>query len=249
MTSTLSAVLITRDEALDLPACLESLAGLDAELVVLDGGSTDGTQDIAQRFGARVEHREFDAYASQKQAALDLAKNEWVLSIDADERVSPALRDEVRRLLSGRPEHAGYEIPYEVVFMGRVLRFGGLGGERHLRLFRRSAGRFVGGRLHEGIEVSGPVGRLQGRMVHIPYRDVDEYLDKLRRYTGYGARKRFEQGRRFNPLHHLLPFWEFFVRAVLRGGLLDGGPGLAYAALSSFHTWVKYLKLKELETP
>lgn len=245
---TLSAVLITRDEALDLPACLESLAGLADEIVVLDGGSTDATLDIARRSGARVSHREFDAYAPQKQAALGLATGEWVLSIDADERLSPTLREEIRALLAGTPGHAGYELPYEVVFMGRVLRFGGLGSEKHLRLFRRSAGRFVGGRLHEGIEVAGSVGRLQGRMVHIPYRDLDEYLDKMRRYTGCGARKRFEQGRRFTPLYHLLPFWEFFVRAVLRGAVLDGTPGLAYAALSSFHTWVKYLKLKELET-
>jgi len=247
MNARLSAILIVKDEAQDLPACLESLAGLADEVVVMDGGSTDATQEIARRRHARVFHREFDAYAAQKQAALEKASGDWVLSIDADERLSPQLRDEIKSVAAGEGSFAGYEIPFEVSFLGRTLRFGGLGNERHLRLFKRGAGRFVGGRLHEGVEVEGKVGLLRGRMVHVPYRDIDEYLDKMRRYTTYAAQKRLEQGRRFTPFHHLLPFWEFFARVILKLGLLDGTPGIAWAALSSFHTWVKYVKLREME--
>ncbi|MEK7742896.1 MAG: hypothetical protein AAB578_00785, partial [Elusimicrobiota bacterium] len=113
---------------------------------------------------------------------------------------------------------------------------------------RRSKGGFVGGRLHEGFEGEGKAGRLEGKMVHLPYRDIDDYLDKLRVYTTAAALKRREQGRRSSPLHHLLPFWELFHRLVLRLGVLDGTPGVAWAALSSFHTWVKYVKLREMES-
>ncbi|MEK7747420.1 MAG: glycosyltransferase, partial [Elusimicrobiota bacterium] len=221
----LSVILITREEALDLPDCLKSLQGLDAELVAVDGGSSDGTLDILRRAGARVQHREFDGFASQKQAALDLASGDWVLSIDADERLSPELRSEIDAVVSSPGGPDAYELPFEVHFLGRALRFGGLGSERHLRLFRRSKGRFVGGRLHEGIETEGMMGRLEGKMVHLPYRDIDDYLDKLRVYTTAAALKRREQGRRSSPLHHLLPFWELFHRLVLRLGVLDGTPG------------------------
>ncbi len=244
----LSVILITRDEALDLPDCLKSLKGLDAEIVAVDGGSTDGTVDILRRAGARVHHREFDGFASQKQAALDLASGDWVLSIDADERLSPELHSEIEAVILATGGPNAYELPFEVHFLGRALRFGGLGSESHLRLFRRTKGRFIGGRLHEGIETEGKAGRLEGKMVHLPYRDLDDYLDKLRVYTTAAALKRREQGRLFSPLHHLLPFWELFHRLVLRLGVLDGTPGVAWAALSSFHTWVKYVKLREMES-
>lgn len=244
----LSVILITRDEAPDLPGCLESLKGLDAEIVAVDGGSTDATLDLLRRATPRVHHRIFDGFASQKQAALDLAAGDWVLSIDADERLSPELLSEIAAVVSSEAGPDGYEIPFEVRFLGRALRFGGPGSEKHLRLFRRGRGRFTGGRLHEGIELDGEIARLEGKMVHIPYRDLDEYLDKLRVYTTAAALKRREQGRRFSPLHHLLPFWELFRRLFLRLGVLDGTPGIVWAVLSSFHTWVKYVKLREMES-
>lgn len=246
MSRTLSAVIIARDEERDLPDCLASLEGLASEVVVLDGGSGDRTLEIARARGAKTASRTFDGYASQKQAALEMATGDWVLSIDADERVSAPLGAEIRALLAAGPDKDGYEIPFEVVFMGAPLRFGGPGSERHLRLFRREKARFAGGLVHEGVEVTGPVGRLRGRMIHLPYRDVSEYLSKLDAYTTYAAEKRRAAGVRPSPLHHLLPLWEFFVRVFLRLGLLDGRRGLVWAGLSSFHTWVKYVKLAEM---
>lgn len=249
MSPRLSVIIITRNEETDLPACLESVKRLGAEIVVVDGHSSDRTREIAENAGAKVLTRDFDGYAPQKQSALDLATGDWVLSIDADERLTPELCDEIAGVCAntdGSGPH-GYEIPFRVHFMGRRLRFGGLGGERHLRLFRRSLGRFVGRRVHEGIVVEGSVGRLRGAIEHFPYRDLDEYLEKMRVYTSQAAAARREQGRRFTPLHHLLPFWEFFLRAFLRLGLLDGTPGIVWAGLSSFHTWVKYIKLRDLE--
>lgn len=127
------------------------------------------------------------------------------------------------------------------------MRFGGLGCEKHVRLFRREAGKFVGGELHEGLEVRGPIGSLSNRMVHVPYRDLGDYLDKLDRYTTLAAQKRYAAGRRFHFGHHLLPLWELFVRLVLRLGVLDGTAGVAWWGLASFHTWTKFLKLREIE--
>lgn len=248
MPAFLSAILIARDEERDLPGALESLRGLASELVVVVGAaSRDKTEAIARKAGAKVLIRAFDGYASQKQAALELATSDWVLSLDADERVSPALRDEVKSVLASGVDAAGFEIPFRVFFLGRRLRWGGLGSEKHLRLFRRSKARFVGGSLHEGVEVEGPVERLKAPINHEPYRDLSEYLAKLDAYTTLAARKRRAQGQRFKLWHHLILPWEFFVRAFLKLGLLDGQAGLVWAGLSAFHAWLKYVKLKELE--
>jgi glycosyltransferase involved in cell wall biosynthesis len=247
MTPSLSALLIAKDEERDLPACLESLKGLATEIVlVVSADTTDRTEELARAAGAKVLRRAFDDYARQRQAGLDAATSDWCLWIDPDERSTPALADEIRAALAGAPSVDAFDVPFEVVFLGRTLRWGGLGSESHVRLFRRAKARYVGGALHESLQVDGEIGRLQGRIVHEPYRDVSDYLSKLDRYTTLAAQKRFDAGRRFTPLHHLILPWEFFARAVLKLGLLDGYPGLVWAGLSAFHSWLKYVKLGEL---
>lgn len=247
MTPSLSALIIAKDEEQDLPGCLESLRGLAAEtIVVVDEATVDGTEALARAAGAQVLRRRFDDYARQRQASLYAATREWCLWIDADERVTPELAAEIRAALQRPGDAAGFLVPFEVRFLGRILRWGGLGGERHLRLFKRAAARFTGGALHEGVETSGPLGHLGGAMSHEPYRDLADYLSKLDRYTTLAAQKRLAAGRRAPPLHHLILPWEFFARAVLKLGFLDGAPGLVWAALAAFHSWLKYAKLEEM---
>ncbi|OGS00351.1 MAG: hypothetical protein A3G41_02295 [Elusimicrobia bacterium RIFCSPLOWO2_12_FULL_59_9] len=247
----LSVVIITRNEERDLPGCLDSVRAVADEIVLVDNQSTDKTLDIARQFSCKVYSRRFDHYAGQKQYAVEQARGEWVLSLDADERLSPPLREEIRRALSNGASapggNHGYYIPFEVHFLGRKLRFGGVGGENHLRLFRREAGRFTGGRLHEGVDVAGKTAHLSFPILHTPYRDLNEYFDKFNLYTSLAAQKRWEQGMRFRFYHHILLPWEFFRRAVLQLGFLDGIAGISWAGLAAFHTWVKYIKLKELE--
>lgn len=244
MTVLLSALLIAKDEERDLPGCLEALKGLvDEIVVVVSADTTDRTEDIARAAGAKVLRRAFDDYARQRQAGLDAATGEWCLWIDPDERVTPALAAEMRALLSGAPDAAAFDVPFDVVFLGRVLRWGGLGCESHVRLFRRDKARFVGGQLHESLEINGTVGRLRGKIAHQPYADISDYLSKLDRYTTLAAEKRRAAGKRFTPLHHLLLPWEFFSRAVLKLGVLDGFSGLVWAGLAAFHSWLKYVKL------
>jgi glycosyltransferase involved in cell wall biosynthesis len=244
----LSAILIAKDEERDLPGCLESLKGLATEIVVVvSDDTTDRTEEVARAAGAKTVRRKFDDYAGMRQASLDLATGDWCLWIDPDERASSKLSDEIRSALSGSPSFDSYDIPFEVVFLGRTLRWGGLGSESHVRLFRRSKSRFVGGALHEGIQVDGPEGRLHGAIVHEPYKTISEYLEKLDRYTSLAAEKRFAAGRRFTIWRHLILPWEFFARAVLKLGVLDGFPGLVWAGLSAYHSWLKYVKLGELQ--
>lgn len=248
MTPSLSALIIAKDEERDLPVCLKSLEGLASEIVVLvDDTTKDATESIAKAAGATVSRRRFDDYASQRNAALALCTKDWVLWIDADERMTPELAAEIPRAVGEAPA-AGFELPFRVRFLGRTLRWGGLGGERHLRLFSRARGKFAGGALHESLEVDGPVFTLSGAIEHEPYRDLAEYMEKLDRYTTLAARKRFEAGRRFQVWDHLRLPGEFLWRALLRLGFLDGQAGLAWAGLAAFHSWLKYAKLREMET-
>lgn len=247
MPPSLSAILIVKDEERDLPGCLDSLKGLVAEtVVVVDTLTADRTEAAAKAAGAKVLRRVFDDYARQRQASLDAATGEWCLWIDADERVTPELAAQVKNSLKEPGGAVAFHIPFEVRFLGKTLRWGGLGGEEHVRLFKRAKARFTGGALHEGLEVTGPVGRLSAPMTHEPYRDLSDYLEKLDRYTTLAAEKRFAAGKRANVLHHLLLPWEFFARAALKLGVLDGGPGLTWAALAAFHSWLKYAKLRQM---
>ncbi|MDE2038488.1 MAG: glycosyltransferase family 2 protein [Elusimicrobia bacterium] len=246
----LSALIIARDEEQDLPLCLLSLreAGIFDEIVVLvDEATADRTESLAREAGCLTARRKFDDYARQRQAALELCSGDWVLWIDADETLSPRLARAIKEAVD-KPRAEAYAVRFSVRFMGRLLRFGGLGSEAHVRLFRRAAARFTGGLLHEGLLISGRVaGPLPGRIEHLPYRDLSEYLRKLDRYTTLSARMKRRAGGRFHWWHHFILPCDLLRRVVFRLGFLDGFPGLAWASLSAFHHWLKYAKLKEME--
>lgn len=244
MTPSLSAILIAKNEERDLPGCLDSLEGLVSEIiVVVSDDTTDETENIARRYQAKTSRRAFDDYARMRQASLNAAEGDWCLWIDPDERVTPDLAAEIRKALSASPRFVAVDIPFSVRFLGREMRWGGLGRESHVRLFRRDKARFTGGALHESLVIDGPVSAFTGKIIHEPYRDIPDYLSKLDRYTTLAAQKRFEAGKRFTVFHHLILPWEFFARVVLKGAFLDGYQGLVWAGLSSFHSWLKYVKL------
>ncbi|MEK7232975.1 MAG: glycosyltransferase family 2 protein [Elusimicrobiota bacterium] len=247
MTPSLSAILISKNEERDLPGCLESLKGLANEIIVVVSDDTsDNTEALAKSFGAKTFLRKFDDYARMRQKSLDAAEGDWCLWIDPDERVTPQLAAEIRGALAARPQFVAVDIPFSVRFLGRAMRWGGLGHESHIRLFRRGKARFSDGALHESLLVDGPVSKFKHKIVHEPYRDIPDYLSKLDRYTTLAAQKRFEAGKRFSVFHHLILPGEFFIRAFLKLGILDGYPGLVWAGLSSFHSWLKYVKLARM---
>ncbi len=248
MTPSLSAVLIAKNEEEDLPGCLESLKGLISEIViVISDDTSDKTEEIAKSYGAKTMRRTFDDYAGMRQASLEAATSDWCLWIDPDERMTKPLAEEIRSTLSLSSNFVAFDIPFEVVFLGKTLRWGGLGAESHIRLFRRTKCRFTGGALHESLEISGPISTLNGKIIHQPYKDIADYLSKLDRYTTLAAKKRFDAGKRTTFLRHLRLPGEFFARAFLKLGFLDGYPGLVWAGLSAFHSWLKYAKLASMQ--
>jgi glycosyltransferase involved in cell wall biosynthesis len=237
----LSAVLITRNEARNLPDCLASLGFCD-EIVVVDNASTDGTAQLAAKAGARVINKaEFAGFGKQKQAALDAARGDWVLSIDADERVPAALAREIMAVVESGG-HAGYTVNRKPYFLGKFLRHGGWYPDRVLRLARRDVAHFSSDAIHEQLVVKGSVGALNNDMVHLSYRTIDDVLTKQRRYALLSAQVRRARGVR-GGLGAALSrgLFAFLKHYVLQAGLLDGGHGLVAAIAKSQEAFWRYL--------
>jgi glycosyltransferase involved in cell wall biosynthesis len=247
----LSVTLIARDEEDRLPDALASVAFADERIVVVDAASTDRTEEIARRAGARVLMRPFDGFGRQKNAAADLAANRWILSIDADEIVSPKLALEIRVCLAAAASEtsppAAFRVPIRLEFLGRELLFGRDTVVRPARLYDRTRARFSDDPVHEKILVTGAVESLEESVLHRSYRDLAHYLEKLDRYTTLAAEAKWAAGKGGGSFLPARVLWEFFDRAFLRLGFLDGSAGLTFAALSSANTLLKYLKLRELE--
>jgi glycosyltransferase involved in cell wall biosynthesis len=238
----LSAVLITRNEEANLPECLASLSGLVDEIVIVDSESTDRTAALAEAAGARVVRHRFSGFGAAKQRALDLATGTWVLSIDADERVTPALADEIRRVLDSAHSRNGYLVRRDVFFLGKRLRFGGMGNDWVLRLFRRAGARFSLSPVHERVEVAGSPARLRASLEHHAYRSLAEHVEKMNRYTDIQAQMKAERGIKYRNWMWLRLPWEVFARCVLRLGVLDGTAGVVFATMSAYSAWLRYAK-------
>jgi len=247
----LSVTLIARDEGDRLPGALASVAFADERIVVVDAASTDRTEEVARQAGARVVVRTFDGFGRQKNAAAALAANRWILSIDADEIVSPKLALEIRACLvsaaSETSPPAAFRVPIRLEFLGRELLFGRDTVVRPIRLYDRSRARFSDDPVHERILATGPVESLEESVLHRSYRDLAHYLEKLDRYTTLAAEAKWAARKGDGGFLPARVLWELFDRAVLRLGFLDGSAGLTFAGLSTASTLLKYLKLREME--
>ncbi len=245
----LSAFLIVHDEARHLGECLASLAGLADEIVVLDDGSTDATVEIARAAGARVEHRTFDDFGRQKQAALEFTTGEWVLSIDADERVTPPLAEQIRSTIAEPGAADGYWIRRELIYLGTRLRHGGAERDWVLRLARRGRVRVAQVPIHEHLLVDGRDARLRGTLDHVKYRTLAEHVAQMNRYTDVIAAQKRARGGSFRAWHLLRIPAELFVRLVLRLGVLDGRAGVIHAAMAAYYGFLKFAKMWPPEGP
>ena len=243
-TSGLSACIITRNEADRIGPCIEALRFCD-EIVVIDAHSTDDTRDIAERLGARVIERDWPGYRSQKQFATDAASHDWVLCVDADERVTPPLRAEIEALRAGDFAAArGWSIPRVTEYFGRFLRHGNAWPDRQIRLYDRRFARWVGYEVHEKIAVTGPVGTLAGVLEHFAYRSFDDHLAKTDRYAALMAAEMYRAGKRCGVLPVLLnPAWRLVRGLLIKGGVLDGWRGLMFHIVEAGYVRRKYLRL------
>lgn len=248
-----SAVLITLNEETRLAAALESVRFCD-EVLVLDAGSTDRTREIAAAFGARVETRSWAGFTAQRNHAVTAAGNDWVFAVDADERVTPALRAEIEALRASGFTHAGYRIPRVAFYLGTWIRGTDWYPDPQLRLFDRRRGRWTGGLVHESVHVEGSVGRLQHDLEHHTYEDISDHLATIDRYTTLWARQAHDEGRRAGVLDgSVASAWAFVRNYVVRRGFLLGEAGLTVSTLNAYYTYAKMAKLRELarttETP
>ena len=233
---TITAAIIALDEERRLGELLPMLDWVD-EIVVVDGGSRDATVRIAQSHGCQVVSRRFDTFAAQRNHALDLAGGDWVLSIDADERPSQTMAEEIRRRIANAQADA-YRVPIRSRIFGRPIRRCGTQDDNPVRLFRRPAARWVGD-VHEVLRVAGRIGRIENRLTHDPIPDLETFLAKMHRYTLLEAKARTASRRR--------PSWrdtwiapprEVFRRLIYKQGFLDGPAGWAFCLLSGLSEWV-----------
>ena len=239
-----SAILITRNERHNLDDCLATLSWCD-EVIVVDGGSTDGTAERAQVRGAKVTLvPDWPGFGPQKNRALDLAQEEWVFSIDADERVTPELAAEIQAAIQRADAPDAFSLPRMSSYCGRFMKHGGWYPDRVVRLFRRDKARFSDDIVHESVQVQGSVGQLQHDLLHISYRSLDDVLEKMNRYSSAGAEKMASRGCRASLGTALgKSFWAFIRTYLLRRGFMDGRLGFVLACSIAHETWYRYLKL------
>jgi glycosyltransferase involved in cell wall biosynthesis len=244
----LSVTIITKNEATDIAAALESVSWAD-ERIVVDSGSTDDTVAIATPLADRVVVHEWAGYAEQKNYAASLASHDWILSLDADERVTPALATEIQQLLRQEPAHRGFRIPRVTWHLGRWIRTTDWYPDHQLRLYDRRTAQWVGRHVHEGVHVVGGTGQLRGELQHFAYRDIAEHMDTIERYTTLAARQMYEAGRRATRTDIAMhPRLAFFRNYILKGGFRDGMPGLIVSRMNAYYVFLKFAKLWELES-
>ena len=249
MSQQITAVIPCKNERDQLAACITSARELADEILVADSGSTDGSLELAESLGARVIEREYRTYGDFQNWAIPQAAHAWVLVLDSDERVTPALAAEIRSVLDNDPQHTGYSMPRRNHFLGHPIRFGPWMHDHCLRLFRRDAVRYVGNTDHAHAKLrSGTVGTLQNHLVHYTCTSYEQYLPKLQRYAATQARVWHQQGRRTNIFQMLLrgPF-RFLQGYVGRLGFLDGVAGLQVCALIAYLSYLKHARLWELQ--
>lgn len=241
----LTVTVITWNEEERLRPCLESVAWAE-EIVVVDAESTDKTVELAREFTDRVWVRPWPGFAAQKNFALDQATGEWVLSLDADERVTPELRGEIETAIAGGAAD-GYAIPRRNFFWGAWVRHGRLYPDYQRRLFRRGKGRFVERRVHESLEVQGPVDRLGAPLLHESYRSLETFVERSNRYSTLAAEEwvRSGQGAGLADLA-LRPLGRFLSMYVLHAGFLDGWRGFLLAGLYAYYVFLRTAKIREM---
>ena len=243
----ISASLITFNEEKNIEGALQSLTWAD-EIVVVDCGSTDATVEICRRYTDRIFHRNWTGFVDQKNYAVAQARHDWILSLDADERISPELTLEIAQLRGTGLLNPGYRMPRVTFFMGRWIRHGDWYPDHQLRLFDRRRGRWQGGRVHESFKTESPPGQLRNEIHHYTYRTLSDYLKRLENYSTLAAQDYSSQGRRAT-------FWKiagnppvaFLKSYLLKRGFLDGIPGLMVAILGAVSVYFKYAKLYELQ--
>jgi glycosyltransferase involved in cell wall biosynthesis len=240
----ISVIIITKNEAHNIRSCLESVSWAD-EIIVVDSGSSDDTVNICKTLGAQVHvTADWPGFGIQKNRALSYATCEWVLSLDADERVTPELHSEIDSAVNNPHGHSGFRIPRLSSFCGRYMRHSGWHPDFVTRLFRRGSARFSDDLVHESLIVDGSVGKLRQSLLHETFRDLDELLEKINQYSTAGALTLSKKNKTATlKMAVARAVWAFFRTYILRAGFLDGREGFMLAVSTAESTYYRYAKL------
>ncbi len=242
----LSVVIIAQNEADRIGACIDSVSWAN-EIIVVDAGSTDGTHEVCLERGAVVVHHTWEGYSAQKNFAISKARHSWLLSLDADECVSPGLAKEILSVLSADSPAPGYRVPRKNIFCGRWLRHGDMWPDYQVRLFLRDAGAFNERCVHESVVVRGRVGVLSSPIDHRSYDALSDFFHRQTKYAKLSAEDLFSKGARPGIGDFFIrPFWRFFRSYVLKMGLRDGVEGLLASAGSAWYVFMRVAFLWEL---
>ena len=240
----ISATVITLNEEANLPRALSSLSFCD-EILVVDSGSTDRTLELAGRGGARVVQNPWPGFSAQKNFAAEQATYDWVLALDADEEVTDELREQIRALAVGSPDHLGYAFPRKARYLGCWIKHSGWYPDRKVRLYDRRRARWVGDYVHESVAVDGSVGQLDGDLLHYTCDSFSEHIRTLDRYTTLAAQEHAASGLKVGWHHFTLsPAWAFVRSYFFKRGFLDGFHGLLIAHAAAFYVFAKYAKVR-----
>jgi glycosyltransferase involved in cell wall biosynthesis len=244
-----TVTIITKNEADHIEAAIDS-ASWASEIIVVDAHSTDDTVARARGKGVRVETRDWPGWVDQKNYAASLASHDWIFSLDADERLTPALADEIGRVLGGALTMAAYRVPRVTFHLGQWIRTTDFYPDYQTRLYDRRVCRWQGRFVHESIAADGPVGTLTQELLHYSYRDLADHLDRINHYTTLAARQMFERGRRASAVDLVIQAPAAFMRNyVLRRGFLDGTVGFTLSAINAYAVFLKFAKLWQLGRP
>ena len=243
----ISAVIITYNEEMRLEPALKSLAGIADEIIVVDRYSDDHTVRLAKKYTDHVFQRKWTNFADQKNFANSKAKFPWILSLDADERLSSKLRDEITDLKNQEPECSGFSMPRQVFYLGRWIRHTTWYPDRKIRLFRHDKARWEGEYVHEDLVIEGEIERLSGSLHHFTYRNIAEHLRRINTFSGLGAQKLYAKNRKCRWYHlAFLPLFRFVKSYFFKAGFLDGFAGFVISLLDGYTGFVIYAKLKEI---
>ncbi len=244
----LSVIITTRNEEQHIEAVLQSVSFAD-EIIVVDSFSTDKTPELAKKYTDKVWQHKYKNAADQKNWAIPQASNEWILILDADERVRPELQQEIQNFLSKPSDHAAFWIYRSNYFMGKLIRFSGWQNDAVIRLFRKSQCRYEEKNVHEEIITQGKVGKLKHKLLHYTYKNFEDYYQKMNKYATYGAKDRLQKIKHVG-LYHLCikPGFRFFKHYILKAGFLDGVHGFVISVLSAYSVFLRNLKLWRMKS-
>ncbi|MFI5172805.1 MAG: glycosyltransferase family 2 protein [Chitinophagales bacterium] len=244
----LTAIIPVKNEVHNIEAVLESVKWCD-EILVVDSYSTDATVELAKKYTDRIIQSEYVNSASQKNRAIPLAKYEWILLVDADERVTPELKNEIEQILSSdKIEYDAFWIYRKNYFMGVEIRYSGWQNDKVIRLFKRDTSRYEEKHVHAEVKTSGKTGKLKNKLVHYTFKDILHYLEKLDRYSTWSAEDAAKKNVHPNLFHFVIkPRFRFFKHYFLKLGILDGYPGFIISALSAQSVLMRYIKLYDMQ--